>query len=54
MDALDKGSCLVRSDAIPISIKDPKLSVAARKGVKLPKPKVGKITKTNLYIEYSF
>ncbi|HVI70076.1 MAG TPA: hypothetical protein VM656_01145 [Pyrinomonadaceae bacterium] len=54
MDALGKGSCLVRSDAIPISIKDPKLSVAARKGVKLPKPKVGKITKTNLYLEYSF
>ena len=54
MDALAKGSCLVRSDAIPISIKDPKLSVAARKGVKLPKPKVGKISKTNLYLEYSF
>lgn len=54
MDALAKGSCLVRSDAIPISIKDPKLSVAARKGVKLPKPKVGKIRKTNLYLEYSF
>ena len=54
MDALGKGSCLVRSDAIAISIKDPKLSVAARKGVKLPKPKVGKITKTNLYLEYSF
>jgi hypothetical protein len=54
MDALGKGSCLVRSDAIAISIKDPKLSVAARKGVKLPKPKVGKITKTSLYLEYSF
>ena len=54
MDALAKGSCLVRSDAIPISLKDPKLSVAARKGVKLPKPKAGKITKTNLYLEYSF
>ena len=54
MDALGKGSCLVRSDAIAISIKDPKLSVAAREGVKLPKPKVGKITKTNLYLEYSF
>jgi hypothetical protein len=52
MDALAKGSCLVRSDAIPISIKD--LSVAARKGVKLPTPKAGKITHTNLYIEYSF
>lgn len=54
MDALAKGSCLVRSDAIPISLKDPKLSVAARKGVKLPKPKAGKIRKTNLYLEYSF
>jgi hypothetical protein len=54
MDALQKGSCLVRSDAIPISIKNPNLSVKARKGVTLPKPKVGKITKTNLYVEYSF
>lgn len=54
MDALAKGSCLVRSDAIPISIKDPKLSVAARKGVRLPKPQAGTIKKTNLYIEYSF
>ena len=54
MDALAKGSCLVRSDAIPISIKDLKLSVAARKGVKLPKPQAGTIKKTNLYIEYSF
>ena len=54
MDTLLKDSCLVRSDAIPISVKDPKLSVKARKGVTLPKPKVGKITKTNLYIEYSF
>jgi len=54
MDALAKGSCLVRSDAIPISIKNPALSVEARKGVKLPKPKTGSIKKTNLYIEYSF
>lgn len=54
MEALDKDSCLVRSDAIPISIKDLKLSIKARKGVTLPKPKVGKIMKTNLYLEYSF
>jgi len=54
MDALAKGSCLVRSDAIAISVKDPAVSVAARKGVKLPTPDAGKITKTNLYIEYSF
>jgi hypothetical protein len=54
MDALLKDSSLIRSDAIPISIKDPKLSVNARKGVTLPKLKVGKLTKTNLYIEYSF
>jgi hypothetical protein len=54
MDALHKDSCLVRSDAIPISITNPKLSVKARKGVTLPKPKVGKITTTNLYLEYSF
>ena len=54
MDALLKDSSLVRSDAIPISLKDPKLSVKARAGVTLPRLKVGKITKTNLYIEYSF
>lgn len=55
MDALAKGSCLVRSDAIPISIKDPALAVAARKGVKLPKLTTGgSIKKTNLYLEYSF
>jgi hypothetical protein len=54
MDALASGSCLVRSDAIPISMKDPKLSVPARAGVKLPKPKIGSIRKTNLYLEYSF
>jgi beta-lactamase superfamily II metal-dependent hydrolase len=54
MDALATGSCLIRSDAIPISIKNPELSVAARKGVTLPKPKSGSIKKTSLYIEYSF
>jgi len=54
MDALLKDSSLIRSDSIPISIKDPKLSVKARTGVTLPRLKVGKITKTNLYIEYSF
>jgi hypothetical protein len=54
MDALAKGSCLVRSDAIPISVKDPALKVTAREGVKLPKPQEGTIKKTNLYLEYSF
>jgi hypothetical protein len=54
MNALQKDSCLVRSDAIPISIKDPKLTVKARKGVTLPKPKAGKIKKASLYLEYSF
>ena len=54
MDALAKGSCLVRSDAIPISVKDPALKVAAREGVKLPKPQEGTIKKTSLYLEYSF
>ena len=54
MDALRKDSCLLRSDAIPITIKDPKQTVKARKGVTLPKPKVGKIKKANLYLEYSF
>ncbi|HXD32794.1 MAG TPA: hypothetical protein VN643_16845 [Pyrinomonadaceae bacterium] len=54
MDALRKDSCLLRSDAIPITIKDPKLTVKARQGVTLPKPKVGKIKKASLYLEYSF
>lgn len=58
MDVIQKGSCLLRSDAIPITFTDAKTgaktSVAARHGVSLPKPKVGKINKTNLYLEYTF
>jgi hypothetical protein len=58
MDVLEKDSCLVRSDAIPITITDPetkkKKTIAARKGVSLPKPKVGKLSKATLYLEYAF
>ncbi len=58
MDVLEKESCLIRSDAIEISITDPETKkttkVAARKGVNLPEPKVGKISKSALYLEYSF
>ena len=53
MKALSKGSCLVRSDAIPITISDGTV-IKPTKGVDLPKPKVGKINQADLYIEYSF
>lgn len=58
MNVIGKGSCLIRSDAIPITFKDAKtnksVTVKARAGVTLPKPKVGKISKTKLYLEYTF
>jgi len=58
MEVLDKDSCLVRSDAIPITITDAETStkkvIAARKGIKLPRPKVGKLSKSKLYLEYAF
>jgi hypothetical protein len=56
MKALGDGSCLVRSDAIPITISDgqKKKVIQPTKGVTLPTPKVGKINKADLYIEYSF
>ena len=58
MDVLGADSCLVRSDAIAITITDAETSkkktIAARKGVTLPKPKVGKISTADLYLEYAF
>jgi hypothetical protein len=58
MKVIGKGSCLIRSDAIPITFTDPKtnkqVTVKARSGVTLPTPKVGKINKTKLYLEYTF
>ena len=58
MKVLSDGSCLLRSDSIPITFTDSEtgkqITVDARKGVKLPKPKVGKIRKSKLYLEYSF
>lgn len=57
MEVLHADSCLVRSDAIAITITDAdkkKKTIAARKGVELPKPKVGKLSKAELYLEYSF
>jgi hypothetical protein len=58
MDELNKGSCLVRSDSIPITFTDRKTNeqktVNPTDGVTLPKPKVGTLTKTKLYIEYAF
>lgn len=58
MDVIGKGSCLLRSDAIPITFTDAetgkKVVVKSREGVKLPKPKVGKINKNKLYLEYEF
>ena len=58
MDELHKGSCLVRSDSIPITFKDgttnKKKTVKPTKGVTFPRPKSGKLTKAKLYIEYAF
>jgi beta-lactamase superfamily II metal-dependent hydrolase len=58
MDELNKGSCLVRSDSIPITFTDRKTNeqttIDATDGVKFPRPKAGKLTKTKLYIEYAF
>jgi len=58
MDVIDKGSLLVRSDAIPITYTDAttgeQIVVKSREGVKLPTPKVGKINKHKLYLEYEF
>src|SRR5574338_421996 len=58
MEVIGKGSCLVRSDAIQVQFTDAttkkKIVVKRREGVTLPKPKVGKINKTDLYLEYVF
>ena len=58
MDELHKGSCLVRSDSIPITFTDgttnKKKTINPTKGVTFPKPKSGKLTKAKLYIEYAF
>lgn len=58
MEVLHKGSCLVRSDAIPITFTnretEEQITIEAAEGVKLPRPKTGKITKKKLYLEYSF
>jgi len=58
MDELNKGSCLVRSDSIPITFTDKNTNqqktINATDGVTLPKPKAGKLTTTKLYIEYAF
>jgi beta-lactamase superfamily II metal-dependent hydrolase len=57
MDALSGGSCLVRSDSFPITITTPKEKVikpAKGLGRRLPKPKVGTLSRAKLYVEYSF
>ncbi|HKP35297.1 MAG TPA: hypothetical protein VJT71_00460 [Pyrinomonadaceae bacterium] len=58
MEVIGKGSCLLRSDALPITFKDADtekiVTVNAAKGVKLPRIKVGKVSKSKLYLEYSF
>lgn len=53
IEVLKKGSCLVRSDAVEVRRSDGTV-VKANEKAELPEPKVGKIEKTNLYIEYSF
>jgi hypothetical protein len=58
MKVLSDGSCLLRSDSIPISFTDADtqktVTIKARKGVKLPKPKTGKVRAARLYLEYTF
>jgi beta-lactamase superfamily II metal-dependent hydrolase len=58
MEVLEKDSCLVRSDAIEISVTDATTNktktIGAREGVKLPRPKAGKLSKARLYLEYAF
>ena len=56
MKALSEGSCLVRSDAIEITITDghKKKKIKPTKGLELPEPEVGKLNTSNLYVEYSF
>jgi beta-lactamase superfamily II metal-dependent hydrolase len=58
MKVLKDGSCLLRSDAIPISFTDADsqktVTIKARKGVTLPKPKTGKVRAAKLYLEYTF
>ena len=58
MEELHKGSCLVRSDAIAITFTDgttnEKKTIDPTKGVEFPEPQSGKLTKTDLYIEYAF
>ena len=57
MKVLDDGSCLIRSDSFPITVTDPKKKVikpAKGMNARLPKPKVGKLNKADLYVEYSF
>jgi len=57
MKALADGSCLIRSDSIPITFTDANTgrqkTVKARTGVKLETPKTGKISAAKLYIEYT-
>jgi hypothetical protein len=58
MDELNKGSCLVRSDAIEITFTDATTNqsktVEPTAGVEFPTPKEGTLSKTKLYIEYAF
>ena len=58
MDELNKGSCLVRSDAIEITFTDATTNqsktVEPTAGVEFPTPKAGTLRKTKLYIEYAF
>ena len=58
MKVLADGSCLLRSDSIPITYTDAdtgkQITIKARKGVELPTPKTGKIDAAKLYLEYAF
>jgi hypothetical protein len=54
MSALDEVSTLVRSDSFDITTKALGAIKAAEGSDALPTPKVGTMTKGNLYVEYSF
>ncbi|MDT7808669.1 MAG: hypothetical protein QOJ70_2482 [Acidobacteriota bacterium] len=50
MTALGDRCTLIRSDAIEITVADEKIPAISL----LPKPKAGKLTRGDLYVEYSF
>ncbi len=54
MTALGGECALIRSDSFDITTKSGIIKAAQSAAAALPKPKVGKLTKGKLYVEYSF